>query len=178
MKLMVNAAPPGKLPDNSVMVNSDPTTDTAPVRIGLPGGENNTLVPALQLKDPGRVMTMLPLIGIGLAGVIATVMEIALPPLAGLESVMDGDIGPKESVRTSHTSTLLDTEELPPTKPHPRYKRPCRGRTAGTRKERAVVSVWADQEPVDTVKMSTSSEYWPVNMPVADFKPPANTAMP
>ena len=140
-KVMVKKEPPRKLPERIVIVISDPTIETAPVRTGMPDGENHTLVPVLQWKMPGRVMMIFPLTGIGLDGVIPTVMEIPVPPLAGFESVMDGDTGPKESVRTSHTSTMLDTEALPPTNPPPRYMRQRRGSTAGTRKERAAVRV-------------------------------------
>lgn len=104
-KVIVTKSPPYKLPVRMVMVKREPSKDAAPVLSGLPRGEKNTGVPALQLNEPGSVMTILPVAGIGLAGIIEMVIEIPFPPRAGLDSVMAGMEGPKESVRTSHTST-------------------------------------------------------------------------
>ena len=107
-------SPPRNLPENKVIVINDPAIETAPVRTGLPGGENKTLVPLLQLKIPDKVMTIFPLTGIALAGAIATVIEIPVPRLAGFESVMAGDNGPNESVRTSQMSIWSETAPVNP----------------------------------------------------------------
>ena len=115
---MVKELPPRKLPESNVIVITDPAIETAPVRKGLPGGENKTLVPLLQLKIPDKVMTIFPLTGMVLAGAIATVIEIPVPRLAGFESVTAGDSGPNESVSTSQTSIWLET--APPMNPPPK----------------------------------------------------------
>ncbi len=115
---MMKELPPRKLPESNEIVITDVAIETAPVRTGLPGGENKTLVPLLQLKIPDKVMTIFPLTGMALAGAIATVIKIPVPRLAGFESVMAGDSGPNESVRTSQMSIWLETALLanPPPK--------------------------------------------------------------
>ncbi len=116
-KVMMKELPLRRLPESNVMVINEPAIETAPVRVGLPGGENKTLVPLLQLKIPDKVMTIFPLTGIALAGVITTVIEIPAPRLAGFDSVTAGDCGPKESVSTSQMSIRSDTA---PANPPPR----------------------------------------------------------
>jgi hypothetical protein len=175
VKLIENACPPNKMPERMVIVKRDPSNETEPVRNGFPRGEKNTGVPSLQLKAPGRLTTILPLTGTGLAGVIVKVIAMPVPPLAGFDSVKVGDIDPSESVRTSQTSIWFD---VVPVKPSPKYRRPRKGRTADTRNDRVVVSVLTVHAPVDAVNMSTSLEYWPAKLDEAYFSPPAKTAMP
>ena len=105
VKVIENESPPYNVPVRMEIVKIEPPIDAAPLLSGLPRGEKNTGVPALQLNEPGSVMTILPLAGTGFAGTMEMVIEIPSPPRAGLDSVMVGIEGPRESVRTSHTST-------------------------------------------------------------------------
>ncbi len=104
MNVMENASWPIKMPDMIVMTIDEPCTLTAPVLAGLPLGENCTGVPALQLNGPVSVMTILPLTGIGLSGLMVMVIETPLPPLAGFDKEMTGDRAPNEFVLTSQMS--------------------------------------------------------------------------
>ena len=117
---MENASWPIKMPDMIVITIDEPCTLTAPVLAGLPLGENCTgvpvqivtkthcgrrgHVPALQLNEPVSVMTILPLTGIGLSGLMVMVIETPLPPLAGFDKEIAGDKAPNEFVLTSHMS--------------------------------------------------------------------------
>ena len=111
---METETPPSKVPESNVIVIKGPTMETIPLRAGFPGGENSTSVLVLLRKFPTKVTTIWPLTGIGLAGVNSTVIQIPAPSLAGFESVMAGDKGPNELVRTSQTSTWLDTVPVNP----------------------------------------------------------------